>query len=220
MAQPQGVATTRRVTGPAKSTGRAARKSGSRVASKAAGAGKQVTSRAADQAQDVASTAEDRSREVASVASGQARRVADTARTQAARVGEELAEQGKTLAEEARSHLDYQANAQSRRLADGLSKLGDEVRALAEGRPEDAETLQPRLQDAADAVYDAADRLYGVAQDVEQQGIGVVLADLQDFARRRPGAFLFGAAIAGFGLGRAVRASKDGDEASAGPGRV
>jgi hypothetical protein len=109
--------------------------------------------------------------------------------------------------EEAKAQVQQQLDAQSRRLGDSLSRLGDEIRALAEGRPEEATTVQPYVSDAASAVYDAADRVYGVIDDIQTRGLSGVLDDVQSFARRRPGAFLVGAALAGFGIGRAVRAS-------------
>jgi len=150
------------------------------------------------------------------VAAGQARRVGATAKEQADQVRGEVVDQARSLGEEARSQLESQANAQARQLADTLSRLGDEATALAEGRPDDADTLRPYLSDAATAVYDAADRVYGLAQDIDERGLSGVLDDLSAFARRRPGAFLLGAAVAGFGVGRAVRASKgessDSDE--------
>jgi hypothetical protein len=130
-----------------------------------------------------------------------------TAKEQVGRVRGEVVEQGRSVVADARSQVEAQANAQVRRLADGLAGLGEQVRALNEGRPEDAGTLAPYVSNAAEAVYDAADRVYTVAANIDERGLGGVLEDVQAFARRRPGAFLVGAAIAGFGLGRAVRAS-------------
>jgi gas vesicle protein len=192
-------------------TGRQAARSGSRVKSRAADEASEVASTATDQASEVASTATERGQEVVSLATDEARQVGGAVKDQATRVGGEVVEQGRSLAEEARTQVEQQAHAQSRRLADTLSKVGDEVRALAEGRPEEAENVKPYVSNAADALYDAADRLYGLASDIDSRGITGVLDDLQSFARRRPGAFLMGAAVAGFGIGRAVRAnSADG----------
>ena len=236
-AQTTPVATTARRSAP--STGRTAAQSGQRVRERASGEGRAVASRAADEASDVASTAQDEGRRVASraaeeasdvastaaeegqqlvsLASEQATELGSTVREQTARVRGEVVEQGRTLAEQARSQAEAQAHAQSRRLADSLSRLGDEVRALADGRPQDAETVRPYVANAADAVYDAADRLYSLASDIDTRGLTGVLDDLQAYARRRPGAFLLGAAVAGFGVGRAVRASSADDGDGAGP---
>lgn len=186
----------------------------SEVASTAQDEGRRVASRAAEEASDVASTAAEEGQQLVALASEQATELGSTVREQTARVRGEVVDQGKSLVEEARSQAQAQAHAQSRRLADSLSRLGDEVRALAEGRPDEAGTVRPYVTNAADAVYDAADRLYGLASDIDTRGFTGVLEDLQTFARRRPGAFLLGAAVAGFGVGRAVRASsadEDGD---------
>jgi hypothetical protein len=231
--------TARRAT---RSTGRTAARSGLRVRSRASDEGRAVASRAAEEASDVASTAQDEARRVASnaaeeasdvaatateegqqlvaLASEQATELGSTVREQTARVRGEVVEQGKTLAEEARSQAEAQAHAQSRRLADSLSRLGDEVRALAEGRPDEAGTVRPYVSNAADTVYDAADRLYTLASDIDTRGLTGVLDDLQAFARRRPGAFLLGAAVAGFGVGRAVRASSTDDGEAEAPAAV
>lgn len=197
-------------TRPVRPSRQTAGRAGSRASTRAADEGQRVVSGAADEVQGVASTAQARGQQVVDVATDEARRVGVTAREQAERVRGEVVGQTRELAEEARSKLEDQAHAQSRRMADALSRLGDEVRALAEGRPDDAATVLPYLSDAANAVYDAADRLYGMAQDVEDQGLTGVLDDVAVFARRRPGAFLLGTAAAGLVVGRAVRASKGG----------
>ena len=233
MAQGQTTPVVRSARRTARSTGRAAARSGLRLRERAGDEGRAVASRAADEASDVASTAQDEGRRVASRAAEEASDVATTAaaqgqqlvalaseqagelgttvREQTARVRGEVVDQTRSLAEEARSQVQSQAYAQSRRIADSLARLGDEVRALADGRPEEAETVRPYVSNAADAVYDAADRLYGLASDIDERGLTGVLDDLQAFARRRPGAFLVGAAIAGFGIGRVVRASSSDD---------
>ena len=202
---------------PARSTGKTAAKAGSRVGSRAAEEGQQVASKAADEAQAVASTAQEKGQAVVGVAARQARQVKATAKEQADQVRGEVVDQAQTLAEEARSQLESQAHAQSRRLADALSGLGDEVLALAEGRPDEADMLLPYVSNAADAVYDVADRVYTLATDIDEQGLAAVLDDVQAFARRRPGAFLLGAAVVGFGVGRAVRASKGDDDGESAP---
>ena len=203
-------------TRPARTTGKSAVRAGSRVKGRATAEGQRVASQAQEETQEVASVAQEKGHQVATAATQQAREVGATAKQQVERVKGEVVGQGRTLAEEARSQLDSQAHSQSRQLADTLSRLGDEVRALTEGRPEDADTVVPYLSNAADAVYDAADRLYSLAEDIDERGLGGVLEDVQAFARRRPAAFLLGSAAAGLALGRAVRASKgEGEDQSA-----
>ena len=200
----------------ARSAARTAARSGSEVSSRAAEEGQRVASRAADEAQAVASTAQEQGRQVARTAARQGREVRTTAKEQAERVRGEVVEQGRTVIAEARGQVEAQAHDQTRQVAERLARLGDEARALAEGRPDHAETVRPYMANAADALYDAADRLYSLASDIDERGLTGVLDDVQAFARRRPGAFLLGAAVAGFTVGRAVRASSAGDDGGEG----
>jgi hypothetical protein len=48
---------------------------------------------------------------------------------------------------------------------------------------------------------------------VQQRGYDGMVEDAQRLARRRPGVFLAGAAVAGFAIGRLLRSAKDGDNA-------
>ncbi|MHB1533102.1 MAG: hypothetical protein ACYC1D_00510 [Acidimicrobiales bacterium] len=141
-----------------------------------------------------------------------------TVKGQAARVTDEMVEQGRGLTEEAKSQLEQQAHAQSIRVADALAALADEMVALAEGRPHDAENVRGYASTAAETVYNAADRIYDLASELDTRGISSVLDDVQSFARRRPAAFLLGAAAAGFGIGRAVRANSGQPSANDGLG--
>ena len=185
---------------------------GRQVASRSVDQGQQVASTAKDQGQAVARTARDQGQAVARVAAGSARDVTGTVKEQAYQVREELAAQGRTVVHETRSKLQQETEVQARRAADGLSRLADEVRALAEGRPEEAVTVRDYVAQGADKLVEAADRIAGLADEVEEKGIDGLVDDLKRFARRRPGAFLLGAAVAGFGVGRIVRAGGDDDD--------
>lgn len=200
---------------------------GREVASTAADQGREVASTAADQGREVAaaatgrgravaSTATGRSREVATTAADDARQLATTAKDRAGEVVGEVSEQGRNLLEETKSGLEEQVQVQTTRLAENLARLGGEAHALAQGRPEEATTVVEYVEQAGAKLSDAADALYGVADDVASRGIEAVLEDLGQFARRRPGAFLVGAALVGFGVGRVVRGGAeagDGDQA-------
>lgn len=186
---------------------------GREVASRAADEGQRVASRAKDQGQAVARTARTETRAVARTAAETTQDVRSTVRTQAAQVREELAAQSRTVVEETRSKIQEQTQTQTRRAAEGLTRLASEAQALAEGRPDEAETIRDYVASSAEKLFEAADRLYGLADDVETRGVEGLVQDLQRFARRRPGAFLVGAAVVGFGVGRAVRsAQSDEDE--------
>lgn len=196
------------------------------VASDAKEQGLQVAQTAVDQTQEVASKAKEEGRRVASTAveqgqevlqstTEQAGEVVATAKEQAAEVAEVASVQARNLLEETRTRLEEQTVIGAQRLGEQLQRLGTEALALSEGRPDEAPTMQVYAKRAADTLLDAADRAYGLSEDVETRGIGSVLADVQSFARRRPGMFLLGTAALGLVAGRAVRASQGGDEDAA-----
>jgi hypothetical protein len=84
------------------------------------------------------------------------------------------------------------------RAASGLRDLSRRVRALADGRPEDAGV-------AGDYVRRTGEQLQQVAERLESGGVEGAVSDLRGFARRRPGAFLLGALATGFAVGYLVR---------------
>lgn len=88
-------------------------------------------------------------------------------------------------------------------MASTLHRWGDETQALVDGRPADAGAV-------GECASQLADKLRQVAGDIEQRGVNGVLDDVQNFARRRPGAFLMGAAVVGFTSGRLLRSSASG----------
>jgi hypothetical protein len=203
----------------ARSTAKTAARSGRKVADRATSEGRGVASRASTEgrkvaargigeAQNVASTATQQGQDLARIASEQGRELVETVKERAAEVTGELFEQGQALATDARTQIEHQTQEQTRRLAGTLTRLGNEAQALADGRPEEAETVREYVRRAGEGVTETADRLYGLADDVEQRGLGGLFEDLSSLARRRPGAFLLGAAVAGFGVARVVRSSK------------
>jgi len=175
-------------------------------------AARRVAGEATEQAKEVASTAAERGGALAQDVKQEARQLAGTVRDRAGEVSEELAVQGRSLAEDAVSQLKQQAGAGTVQLAHGFRELGEEAQALAEGRPADAPRLGPYVYRAADGLYGVAEGLYNIADDIENRGPGAVLDDLQRFARRRPGAFLLGAAVVGFGVGRMVKVQRNEPE--------
>lgn len=193
--------TTRRT---AETTRPAPARGGSGTASRSAGSRRRVATASAGAGRRVAGPAPDET----SVAG----RVKDTVRVQAAQVRDEITTHGRTVVEEVRTKAQEESYTQARRAGEGLSRLASEAHALAEGRPGDAETLRAYLMQGADRLMEAADRFYGLADEIDARGIEGVASDLQRFARRRPGVFLLGAAVAGFGVGRAVRSAQN-DEA-------
>ena len=62
---------------------------------------------------------------------------------------------------------------------------------------------------ASELAVQAADRLHGVANWIGEREPGDLVEEVRRFARRRPGAFLLGAAVAGVVVGRLTRGAVD-----------
>jgi hypothetical protein len=154
----------------------------------------------ADTANETAGHAGEQAKQVASTATEGAKDVVQTAKDQAAEVGTEIKEQGKDIVNQARSQLRGQADDQTQQIAGKLRELGDEFRALIDGRPEEAQNVRGYADQAAGKLSEFAGRL-------ESRGFDGVVDDVKSFARRRPGAFLAGAAVAGMAVGRLLRNS-------------
>jgi ElaB/YqjD/DUF883 family membrane-anchored ribosome-binding protein len=142
--------------------------------------------------------------QVADTATEGAKDVVHTAMDQAAEVGTEIKEQGRDVVNQARSQLRGHADDQTQQIAGKLRELGDEMRALVDGRPEQAQNVRDYADQAAGKLSDLARRL-------ESRGFDGVVDDVKSFARRRPGAFLAGAAVAGMAVGRLLRNSSGSD---------
>lgn len=167
----------------------------------------QPTNRTDDGGQDRSDVAQEKGREVAGRAGEEGRQVADTARDQAGRVTDEARRQTMDVMHEAREQVREQARMQTQRAGGAIEELGGRVHALADGRPEEAGPLP----DYADRLASQVDELAG---RVNELGIDGILDETQKFARRRPGAFLLGAAVAGFAVSRLGRGAKEADGAT------
>lgn len=150
-----------------------------------------------DRTRDVA---KDEATTVASDAKDSAQQVASTTKEQAAEVTQEARTQARALYDQTKGEIGQQATDQQARAASGLSTLADELSTMAERSDGGM---------AADLARQAADRAHTASQWLEQREPGDVLAELTSFARRRPGAFLAGAAALGFVGGRLVRGLAD-----------
>lgn len=175
-----------------------------------------LTRETKNQTKRVASRAQARSRQVARSTAGEGRAVASHAREEAQLVLDEAAGQARRTVTDTLEVVEQQTAAQLDRLATQLQQLVAEANALAAGHPDEAERLRDLVGEAAEKLDLFADRVQNLGADIEADGLGVALRDLQDFARRRPGAFLLGALGGGFLVGRMVRSDQDGDSADAG----
>lgn len=149
--------------------------------------------------QQLASAAAAQAGQVSQQAADQAKHIAGTAVEQTRQVGQEAATQARTVIGETKDKAHQQAEVQTQQVAQALERLGYQARALLAGRPEEAESL-PQYADSA------VSRLEELTRRVQDGGFDGVMADVQGFARRRPGLFLLGAAAVGFGMGRMLRA--------------
>lgn len=119
--------------------------------------------------------------------------VKDTATEQVQRVGAEAASQARTVAAEVRDKVTEQARTQSDKLVSTIRETADHLDEMRSDRQDSP---------AAAVVSRVADGGRQLADYLDRHGPEGVLQEVQDFARRRPGAFLATALAAGFVVGR------------------
>lgn len=144
-----------------------------------------------------------------SATAGQAKQsagqVAGTAAEQARNVVGEARQQAGTVMEDLRGRAIHEADGQTKRAAGTLRSWANDFSGLAAH----AESDSPARSLAARA----GDRGQRAADYLERQGVEGLAADLQDFARRRPGAFLGGALLAGLAVGRLAKVTQSASRA-------
>lgn len=148
---------------------------------------------------DVAGTMTEQGQAVAQTAVSEARDVAAHAKEQVSTLTAETRDQAMQALTSATAELETQLD---QRLGDVTSMArttAEELRALCEGRPEDAGRT-------ADLARQASQRLDRFAERTDQLGVRGAAEEIADFGRRRPVAFLLGAAAAGVLVGRMARA--------------
>jgi hypothetical protein len=153
--------------------------------------------------------AKDQAGNVASTAAQAGSQVASTAADQAKQVTQETKRQAQDLIHQGRQQLTDQARTGQQKAGQGLSEIASQLRTMVEG----GETPSGP---AADLVRQAGDKLEEIAGWVQDREPGDLVNELRSFARRRPGAFILGAALAGVVAGRlttgVVAAHKDGSD--------
>lgn len=145
--------------------------------------------------------ARDQAAAVGRSASEAGSQVAQTAADQARVVASETARQARDLFGEAGGQVRGQASVQQQNAARQLRGLAGELHEMV------AKSGQSGL--ATEVTQQAADRLHRSASWLEQREPADVLDAVRDFARRRPGTFLLGAAVAGLVAGRLTRGITD-----------
>jgi hypothetical protein len=148
-------------------------------------------------AANVKDTAQQQVSEVTQAASAAAQDVAQTTKQQVSAVADEASQRAREIADQLITSVNEQASHQQQRAVSGLRGLADGVQDLADGRP-----AQGPAQDIARS---AASQLQSAVDYLDSREPSDLLNDVRDFARRRPGMFLLGAAVAGFAVGRLVK---------------
>jgi hypothetical protein len=159
--------------------------------------------------QPTTQVARDEAAEVGRTAADAGRQVAGTAAEQAANVAQEVKTQARDLIGEARGQVQDQARNGQQKTAEGIRALSQELREMADGAQQSGTVSEVARQ--------AADRADRFAEWLGQREPGDLLDEVRSFARRRPGAFLVGAALAGVVVGRLTRGAVDAARADSGP---
>jgi hypothetical protein len=161
--------------------------------------------------QPTTQVARDEAGEVGRTAADAGRQVAGTAAEQAANVAQEVKSQARDLVGEARDQVQQQAQAGQQKATDGIRGLAQELRQMADSGQQSGTAYEVARQ--------AADRAEGLADWIGRREPGDLVEEVRSLARRRPAAFLLGAALAGVVVGRLTRgavdsARSDSDDAS------
>lgn len=163
-----------------------------------------------------ADTAKDEAKNVKDAATGATQQVAGTAKEQAGQVAADVREQTRQLADETRTQLTSQAAGQRDKAVGGLRSLGDELRSMSDQGGQSGLATQ--------LAREGAEITHKVADFIEQREPAEILDEVRAYARRKPGTFLIGAAVAGVVVGRitrgvvANRKSDDSTNAAGTPG--
>jgi hypothetical protein len=123
--------------------------------------------------------------------------VGATARAQAGQVAHEATGQARHVAHDMRERVTAEAEEQARRVSRQIDRIADELGTMADGSGPDSLT--------AGTLRQVADTGRQAARYLDERGARGLLESAQDFARRKPGTFLIGAAVAGFLVARAAK---------------
>jgi hypothetical protein len=146
--------------------------------------------------------AKQEAREVADTAGDAAKDVAHVAKEEGASVVREAKHQVGDLYAQARDELSQQAATQQHRVAQGLRSFSEELASMARSSDDDGM--------ASSLVHRASERAGQAATWLGERDPAGLLEEVKSFARRRPGMFIAGAAIAGVLVGRLTRALAQG----------
>lgn len=141
--------------------------------------------------------AQQKATEVGRGATQASKQVAQQAAGQGKQVAAEAGRQTRDLVGEASAQVRQQAEAQQKRVAEGLHALGTQLRSM--GSKSEQEGV------AKEVVCRASDAAEQAAGWLERREPGDLVTEVRDYARQHPGTFLAGAAVAGLIVGRLTR---------------
>ncbi|GAA0309616.1 apolipoprotein A1/A4/E family protein [Kineococcus aurantiacus] len=185
---------------PSTGTTGAAKEQASEVAGTAKEQASAVAGTAKEQASAVAGTAKEQASAVAGTAKEQASEVAGTAQQGLSEVVGEARDQVGDLLEGLRQQLSEQSDSVRDRLAEFLREAGSELAGMAEAGG--------RSGYATQVVRQVGDRASAWGAHLDQHDAPALLDQGRSFARRKPGAFILGALVAGVVAGRLTRGGK------------
>jgi hypothetical protein len=135
---------------------------------------------------------------VADTAKAHASQLAETASSQAREVVQQATQQAKSVVGQLQDDLRARADEEASKLARTLHDAGRQMASMANANASEQSV-------AADLALEGARAVERVASHIDDGGIDRVVADARSWARRHPGGFLLGAAVAGFLVGRVAR---------------
>jgi hypothetical protein len=148
-------------------------------------------------ASGVSTVAKDQAGQVSQTAAQAGGQVAQTTKEQAQSVAGEARQQARDLVGEARTQVREQAGGQKGRAVDGLRTLAGELDQMAQQGGQSGIATEVARQ--------AAQRAHGLAEHLDRHEPTELLDQVRAYARRRPVAFLAGAAVLGVLAGRMTR---------------
>lgn len=152
----------------------------------------------------VRTAARDEGAEIAQHAGEAAGQVGSTVREQAAQVTHETAAQARHVVQDVRERVAAEAEEQATRVSKQLGRLADELTDMARTAPSGSMS--------AGAIQGVADTSRQAARFLDERGAQGLFDSARDYARRKPGTFLLGAAVAGFLVGRVAKSATGGQE--------
>jgi len=134
----------------------------------------------------------------ASDARQEAGAVAGSMKDESKQLAQTATEQTRTVMHQVQNDVRGRANQEAGKIAETLHSASRQLNDMASAGDQQAGFLPAIAREGANA----ADR---VAGRLDEAGMDGLFADVRSWARRNPGAFVFGAVAAGFVAGRIVR---------------